>query len=126
MSEHIAQSHQDGVLRLRFAREEKKNAITNEMYSALADAFEQAAGDETIRAVLLEGGDEIFTSGNDLSAFAARPTMTGGEKPPVWRFIDAVAACPKPVVAAVCGAAIGIGATILLHCDLVYLDETAT
>lgn len=125
MADHIQKTIENGVLRLRIAREEKKNALTEPMYAALADAFHDAASNADIRAVLLEGGDDIFTAGNDLSTFASRPSLTGDEKPPVWRFIENVSNCPKPVVAAISGAAIGIGATILLHCDLVYADESA-
>lgn len=125
MAEHILETLESGVLHLRFNREDKKNAITNEMYAALAAGFARAAEDDDVRAVMLEGGDEIFTAGNDLSAFAGAPNLTGGEKPPVWQFIENVANCPVPVVAAISGLAIGIGSTILLHCDLVYADDSA-
>lgn len=125
MTDEIKTSVENGVMRIRFDRESKKNAITNEMYSALDRAFREAAANDEVRAILFEGGDEIFTAGNDLSAFMARPEFTAENKPPVWLFIEAVAYCPKPVVAAVSGPAIGIGATILLHCDLVYADDTA-
>lgn len=125
MSEFIKETLENGVLHLRFDRVEKKNAITNEMYAALAAGFAKAATEEEIRAVMLEGSDEIFTAGNDLAAFAAWPEVDSDEKPPVWEFIENVATCPVPVVAAVSGLAIGIGSTILLHCDLVYADDSA-
>lgn len=125
MSDQIAVELRDGVLRVKFDREAKKNAITREMYEALDQAFQRAATEDDIGSVLLEGGDEILTAGNDLMDFMRGIGLDAQEKPPVWRFIESVITCPKPIVAAVSGGAIGIGTTILLHCDLIYADETA-
>lgn len=105
------------VMEIRLDRRDKKNAITVAMYAALADAFEAAAADEAIRAVTIIGSGGVFTAGNDIGDFiAVRP---GGEDMPVFRFLRAIAACPKVVIAGVEGLAIGIGTTMLLHCDLV-------
>jgi enoyl-CoA hydratase/carnithine racemase len=123
MSDQIMVSHQDRVMRIRMARPEKKNALTIAMYSALADALEQAAHDDMVRVVLITGGDDVFTSGNDLRDFAASPPT--GPESPVFRFLSAISTFPKPIVAAVNGLAIGIGTTLLLHCDLVVADPAA-
>lgn len=126
MTEHILTAVEDGVLRIRFSRIEKKNAITVEMYEALADAFAGADAREDVRAILLEGDDEIFTSGNDLSAFAnVTSTVSQGSEPAVLKWIRAAVMTNTPLVAAVSGPCIGIGATILLHFDLVYADQSA-
>ena len=113
----------NGVATIEIARPEKKNAITLDMYSAMADALTQADADKAVRAVLLTGQPGIFTSGNDLEDFLQRPNQ-GSHSPP-FRFMRALAGCEKPVVAAVTGPAIGIGTTLLLHCDLVYVSDEA-
>ena len=113
----------NGVATIEIARPEKKNAITLDMYSAMADALTQADADKAVRAVLLTGQPGIFTSGNDLEDFLQRPNQ-GSDSPP-FRFMRALAGCEKPVVAAVTGPAIGIGTTLLLHCDLVYVTDEA-
>jgi len=105
------------------ARPEKKNALTQAMYTAMAEAIAAADADAAIRAVLVTGQPGIFTSGNDLEDFMQRPPA--GEDSPVFQFMKALAACGKPVVAAVTGGAIGIGTTMLLHCDLVYVSDEA-
>jgi enoyl-CoA hydratase/carnithine racemase len=107
-----------GVLRVELNRPEKKNAISIAMYRALVDALDSAGADRQVRAVLLHGQPGIFTSGNDLADFLADPPR--GEDSPPFRFLRVLARLEKPVVAAVSGAAIGIGTTLLLHCDLVY------
>ena len=107
-----------GVLRIEFNRPEKKNAITAAMYGALADALLAADADDAVRVVLIHGKPEVFTSGNDLADFLANPPR--GEDGAPFRFLRAISRFGKPVVAAVSGAAIGIGTTLLLHCDLVY------
>ncbi|MFL6630674.1 MAG: enoyl-CoA hydratase, partial [Vitreoscilla sp.] len=104
-------------------RPEKKNALTQAMYTAMADAIAAADADTAIRAVLITGQPGIFTSGNDLEDFMMRPPQ--GEDSPVFQFMKALAECGKPVVAAVTGGAIGIGTTMLLHCDLVYVSDEA-
>ena len=112
------------VLRLAINRPEKKNALTAAMYHALADAFEQAEADAAVRVVLLHGSGDAFSAGNDLEDFLRIP-WKGEEMPPPARFIRAVASATKPVVAAVHGLAVGVGTTILLHCDLVYAADNA-
>ena len=113
----------NGVAVLEIARPEKKNALTQAMYTAMAEAIAAADADPAIRAVLVTGQPGIFTSGNDLEDFMQRPPS--GEDSPVFRFMKALAECGKPVVAAVTGGAIGIGTTMLLHCDLVYVSDEA-
>lgn len=128
MSDHVRVSVSDGVCRIQMHRPEKKNALTREMYAALAHALERAASDDAIRAVLLTGTGDSFTAGNDIADFrgAGRAAGTMPDAPgPSRRFYLAVTRCPKPVVAAVNGLAIGIGTTILLHCDLVYAAAEA-
>jgi enoyl-CoA hydratase/carnithine racemase len=112
----------DGVATIEIARPEKKNAITRAMYTQLAVAFDAAREDAAVRAVLLTGQPGIFTSGNDIEDFVQRPS---DEAPPSITFMKALISCDKPVVAAVTGAAIGIGTTMLLHCDFVYVSDEA-
>ncbi len=111
------------VLTLSFNRPERKNALTLAMYGALADLIKAADGDNEVRVVVLTGTDEFFTSGNDLMDFMNEPEIH--EKHPVVRFMDALRYCSKPVVAVVRGHAVGIGTTMLLHCDLVYAANDA-
>jgi enoyl-CoA hydratase/carnithine racemase len=111
------------VLRLRLCRPNYKNALTLEMYTALADALDHAGRNPEVRALLLEGSEGCFTSGNDLLDFMNNPEIS--EQHPVVRFMRALQQCGKPVVASVCGPAVGIGTTLLLHCDLVYAAEDA-
>ena len=111
------------VLTIEIARPEKKNALTQAMYTAMAEALEGANTDAGVRSVLLTGQPGIFTSGNDIDDFMQRPPQ--GEDTPVARFMRALLDCDKPVVAAVTGAAVGIGTTLLLHCDLVYVSDEA-
>lgn len=113
-----------GVLTVTMARPDKKNAITNAMYGAMADALERAESDSAIRAVLLQGDGDSFTAGNDLADFAAVSRGVQGERH-VGRFLAGLARATRPLVAAVQGNAVGIGTTMLLHCDLVYVSETA-
>ncbi|MEK8045338.1 MAG: enoyl-CoA hydratase [Burkholderiales bacterium PBB6] len=113
----------NGVATIEIARPEKKNALTQVMYQAMADAIVAADADPAVRAVLITGQPGIFTSGNDLEDFMQRPPQ--GMDSPVFRFMAALEACEKPVVAAVTGAAVGIGTTLLLHCDLVYVSDEA-
>jgi len=112
-----------GVATIEIARPEKKNALTAAMYQAMADALRAAADDATVRAVLITGQPGVFTSGNDLEDFMQRPPQ--GADSPVAQFMRALLECDKPVVAAVTGAAIGIGTTMLLHCDFVYVSDEA-
>jgi enoyl-CoA hydratase/carnithine racemase len=117
-----------GILTIEFNRPERKNAITSAMYQAIADALVDANSDSTVRAVLLTGKPEIFTAGNDLDDFLRNSAPIEGvpaDSRPVFQFMRALDGCTKPVVAAVSGAAIGIGTTMLMHCDLVYAADTA-
>ncbi|MEO8248046.1 MAG: enoyl-CoA hydratase [Burkholderiales bacterium] len=114
---------ESGVLTLTLNRVDKKNSITSVMYAALADGIEQAAGDGAIRAVVIQGHESIFSAGNDIGDFLNAPPA--GHDSPVWRFLRAIATFEKPLVAAVCGPAVGIGTTMLLHCDLVYAGDNA-
>lgn len=111
------------VARVRFDRPDKKNAITAQMYQQLAEALAAADADREVRAILLYGSAECFTSGNDVADFLERPPA--GEGSPTWRLFEEMPFLKKPIVAAVGGPAIGIGATLLLHCDLVYAAANA-
>ena len=111
----------NGVATIEIARPEKKNAITGAMYRQMAEALDAAKADAAVRAVLITGQPGIFTSGNDIEDFMQRPP---GESP-AFVFMRALMGCDKPVVAAVTGAAIGNGATMLLHCDFVYVSDEA-
>jgi enoyl-CoA hydratase/carnithine racemase len=113
----------NGVARIEIARPEKKNAITAAMYQAMADAIAAANDDGAVRALLIHGQKDIFTAGNDLEDFMRNPPS--GMDAPVFRFMQALGYCEKPVVAAVNGAAVGIGTTMLMHCDLVYCADNA-
>ena len=115
----------NNVAIIEIARPEKKNAITSEMYVAMGSALMTASEDPAIRAVLIVGQPGIFTSGNDLDDFMNAPPRTGDSTPPQFLFMRALVACEKPVIAAVTGAAIGIGTTMLLHCDFVYVSDEA-
>ncbi|MDR0577583.1 MAG: enoyl-CoA hydratase [Candidatus Accumulibacter sp.] len=115
----------NGVATIEIARPEKKNALTQAMYRAMAEAVEAATADDTIRAILIAGQPGIFTSGNDLEDFLASKPGEGLENSAAMRFMRALIECDKPVVAAVTGAAIGIGATMLPHCDFVYVSDEA-
>lgn len=122
MSEHILISRQERVTTLQFNRPEKKNAITVAMYAALADALEEAAQDESVRAVALVG-DVDFTAGNDIMDFMAAGGFS--QDMPVLRYLRNLSTFPKPIVGGVTGVAIGIGTTMLLHCDAVVAGSGA-
>lgn len=123
VSEHIHVDVDDGVLTLRIARPAKRNALTQEMYGALAEGFLRAEREDTIRIIRLCGQDATFTAGNDLADFLAGGALrTDG---PTLTFLRAVAATTKLLVAEVDGPAVGIGTTLLLHCDLVYASARA-
>ena len=122
MSEHVRIDSGAGVLAITLARPERRNAITVAMYAALADAIEGAARDPSLRLITLRGEGEDFTAGNDLADFMAAMPRDGGEIP-VWRLLRALAVNEVPLIAAVHGNAIGIGTTMLLHCDVVLAAE---
>ena len=123
MTDAILQQRERGVLTLQLNRPDKKNALTRAMYSHLAEALEQADADATIRSVLIQGSSDCFTAGNDIGDFLEQPP-TDLDSPP-FHFMQSLLNCRKPVIAAVAGAAVGIGTTLLLHCDLVYISRDA-
>jgi enoyl-CoA hydratase/carnithine racemase len=112
-----------GVMTITLNRVEKKNSLTSAMYAAMADALEQANADANVRAVVFQGHETIFSAGNDIGDFLNAPAATN--ESPVFRFLRGISTFPKPVVAAVCGPAVGIGTTMLFHCDLVYAGDNA-
>jgi len=112
-----------GITTLTLNRVAKKNALTTAMYATLADALEVAEADSAVHVVLIQGAPTIFSAGNDISDFLNRPPAQGPI--PAWRFLRNLAQFPKPIIAAVCGPAVGIGTTMLLHCDVVYAGENA-
>lgn len=122
MSEHVRVSRTEHGVEILLDRPDKKNALTGAMYTALADTIEQAEDDAEIRTVLLAGAGANFTAGNDLQDFLTNPP---GDDSPVGRFLAAIASTSVPVVAAVHGPAVGVGATMLLHCDHVVAAEDA-
>ena len=123
MSEHVRIETNDGVLSILLARPERRNAITVAMYAALAGAVEQAGRDPAVRLITIRGLGEDFTAGNDLMDFVAEVRPDNLDDLPVNRFLAALAANEKPLIAAVHGNAVGIGTTMLLHCDLVLAEE---
>jgi len=125
MTDEIQVLDDSRIRTIRFNRSAKKNAITRAMYTAMAEALETANADD-VRVVIIAGSDGVFSAGNDLTDFMeAPPHIGGGDMPPVERFMRALMACEKPVIAAVDGLAVGIGTTLLLHCDLAYASPRA-
>lgn len=120
---NIQQRRDGAVLTLVFDRPKRKNALTRAMYTALAEALNAAADDAAVRVVVFEGAGGVFTAGNDLMDFAESPPTDLDT--PVFQFLNALARFPKPLLAAVEGFAIGLGTTMLLHCDLVYAADDA-
>jgi enoyl-CoA hydratase/carnithine racemase len=112
-----------GVMTLTLNRFARKNSLTAAMYDALADALEAANHDPAIRAVVIQGHETVFSAGNDIGDFLDKPPSSLDA--PVFRFLRGISTFPKPIVAAVCGPAVGIGTTLLLHCDLVYAGDNA-
>ena len=123
MTETLLLDRERGLLTVRLNRPEKKNALTRAMYSQLAHALTMADTDPQIRAVLLTGSSECFTAGNDIVDFLEQPPNDLDN--PVFQFMLSLLDCRKPVIAAVAGPAVGIGTTLLLHCDLVYVSRDA-
>lgn len=120
---NIVTTTEGGVLRIEIRRPEKKNALTAAMYQALTEAFETADRSAEVRVMLLHGQPEVFTSGNDLKDFLQNPALDDDHI--AYRFVRTISAATKPIVAAVNGTCIGVGATLLLHCDLVYAGQGA-
>ncbi|WP_308909306.1 enoyl-CoA hydratase [Pseudokordiimonas caeni] len=123
MSEHILVDVKDKVMTITFNRPDKKNALTHAMYQAINSAIERANTDKTVRAVLFLGAGGVFTAGNDLMDFRDKPPL--GPDAPVSRFLQNMLKAEKPIVAAVGGVAVGVGLTMLLHCDLVIGSKSA-
>jgi enoyl-CoA hydratase/carnithine racemase len=126
MIEHIVSTVGDGILRLVLNRPEKKNALTAAMYAALADALQAADADPAVRVITITGSADSFSSGNDVADFVRQAPPPAGGDQPVTRFLHAVSSAAKPLIAGVNGLAVGVGVTMLLHCDLVYAAESAT
>lgn len=112
-----------GITTITLNRLDKKNSFTQAMYAACAQALEAAAADAAVRVVVMQGHATVFSAGNDIADFLGNPAKT--EEAPVFRFLRGIATFPKPMVAAVCGPAVGIGTTLLFHCDLVYAGDNA-
>jgi len=125
MTEHVTTEIADAVMTLTLRRPEKKNALTGAMYDALSDALKQAEADTSVRVVLFQGDGDSFTAGNDLADFASQARGESAVDSPAHRFIETISKASKPLVAAVQGNAVGVGTTMLLHCDLVYLADNA-
>ncbi len=121
MSEFIICRHEPGVMFLAFNRTDKKNAINSEMYRALTEYLNEAEENRNIKAVVLEGEGESFTSGNDLADFV--DIASSEQPPPVFIFLETFRKFPKPIIVAVKGSCIGVGTTLLLHADLVYAEK---
>lgn len=125
MTEQVNTEIANGVMTLTLRRPEKKNALTGAMYDALSDALKRAEADTSIRVVLFQGDGDSFTAGNDLADFASQARGESAVDSPAHRFIQTISEAMKPLVAAVQGNAVGVGTTMLLHCDLVYLADNA-
>lgn len=123
MTDQIVTTLDSGILTVEMRRPDKKNALTAAMYGAMADAIHGANMNAGVRVLLICGQPDCFTAGNDLKDFLANPPS--GDDSPVFRFLRAIAAAEKPMVGAVAGVAVGIGTTMLLHCDLVVAGESA-
>ena len=120
---HILTETGDGIARIQIDRPGKKNALTSVMYQAMADAIAAAEADNKVRVVLIHGKSDLFTAGNDLQDFLDNPPRDDDR--PVFQFLYGISQAQKPIVAAVAGPAVGIGTTMLLHCDLVYAAPNA-
>ncbi len=123
MTEDILVHAEAGVMTITLNRVERKNSITSDMYGALADALDRAKDDAAVRVVLIQGHETVFCAGNDIGDFLNKPPA--GEDSPVFRFLRGIAGFPKPLLAAVSGPAVGVGTTMLFHCDLVYAGDNA-
>lgn len=125
MTEHVRLENNNGIVTITLGRPDKKNALTDAMYGKLADTIESAESDPSARVLLIRGEGDMFTAGNDVGEFAAVASGKSEGSRNVGRFIQSLARCTRPLVAAVQGRAVGIGTTMLLHCDLVVLAENA-
>ena len=125
MNEHVIVNVAGPLMSVTMNRPEKKNALTNTMYGALADGLQRAQDDPAIRCILIRSEGDSFTAGNDLSDFAAVSAGTAPTERHVTRFLHGLATADKPIVAAVQGLAVGVGTTMLLHCDVVCVTDQA-
>lgn len=125
MTDNIVVDISDGILTLTISRPEKKNALTLAMYDAMSDALECAETEHQIKVVLFQADGDCFTAGNDLADFSIQSSGASAPSRRAFRFIENLGKATKPLIAAVHGNAIGVGTTMLLHCDLVYLAENA-
>jgi enoyl-CoA hydratase/carnithine racemase len=126
MTEHVRIAVDNGVMRITLARPEKKNALTQAMYVAVGEALTRAEGDPAVRVVVIEAEGDAFTAGNDIADFAAIATgARSREQMQTHIFLEALARGTKPYVAAVQGLAVGVGVTMLMHCDVAYVAEDA-
>jgi enoyl-CoA hydratase/carnithine racemase len=123
MSNDILTHVERGVMTITLNRLDRKNSITAAMYGAMAEALATTEADPTIRVAVLQGHETVFSAGNDIGDFLNKPPA--GMDSPVFRFLRGIATFPKPLLAAVCGPAVGIGTTMLFHCDLVYAGDNA-
>jgi enoyl-CoA hydratase/carnithine racemase len=113
----------EGVTTLSFNRPEKKNSLTAQFYADLAVAINAATADEAVRVLVIQGHETVFSAGNDINDFLNNPPSTLDA--PVFSFLNAIRDFPKPLLAAVCGPAVGVGTTMLLHCDFIYAGDNA-
>lgn len=128
MSEHIiVEQYKDapGVVKIRINRPDRKNALNLAMYGTLAKAIDDASSNSDTRVIVITGSDGCFTSGNDLQDFSKGLTGLTAEDSELKKFLLTLSQCPLPVIAAVQGVAVGIGTTLLLHCDLIYAEDNA-
>ena len=123
MSNDILTHVERGVMTITLNRLDRKNSITAAMYAAMADALATAESDASVRVAVLQGHETVFSAGNDIGDFLNKPPA--GQDSPVFRFLRGIATFPKPLLAAVCGPAVGVGTTMLFHCDLVYAGDNA-
>ncbi|MEY4676008.1 MAG: hypothetical protein RLZZ470_515 [Pseudomonadota bacterium] len=123
MASEILHNQEGAVLTLTLNRVDKKNSLTAQMYADLANALTQAISDDSVKVVLLQGHETVFSAGNDIADFLQQPPAT--EESAVFRFLRGIATFPKPLLASVCGPAVGVGTTMLFHCDLVYAGDNA-
>ena len=119
----ILQNQESGVLTLTLNRVDKKNSLNASMYAELADALQSASTDIDIKVVLVQGHETVFSAGNDIADFLQQPASTADA--PVFRFLKGIATFPKPLMASVCGPAVGVGITMLFHCDIVFAGDNA-
>jgi enoyl-CoA hydratase/carnithine racemase len=123
MSNEILTHAERGVMTVTLNRLDRKNSITAAMYGAMADALAAAEADANVRVLVFQGHETVFSAGNDIGDFLSNPPAA--QDSPVFRFLRALASFPKPLLAAVCGPAVGVGTTMLFHCDLVYAGDNA-